>query len=170
MSQTSIPDNQTLTLPAGSIVQLLSDVSLVNEEASTEIPFGRMVQFGTADTDMKILAGASPTDLAGVLTTEGGAYVPDLQLGTTGVKPDQVGRVLRLGLIWVFSETGNAPSDAVHVRHTVDTGKLIGNFTKTADANKTFLITGAKWMKTTTAEGLTLLWIDVGSMVVTADT
>lgn len=167
MSQSTIADNQTHELPAGSVVTCWNDKSMINSEASTELAFGRMVQFGTSDNLMLALAGAAATDLAGILALT--HLVPGSQLGETGLEPDQVGRVVRHGVIWVYSETGNAPSDAVRVRHTVDTGKFIGDFTKTADAGKTFAITGAKWLKTTTGAGLTLLEINMSALTASAD-
>lgn len=171
MSQTAIADNQTQTCPAGTVADMgpTDIVSLTSGEASAEIPFGRMVQFGSTAELMLVLAGASPTDLAGILAL-GGPMVPDQEIGTTGLKPKQAGRVLRVGRIWVYSETGNAPSDAVRVRHTVDTGKLVGNFTKTADSGKSFLLTtGARWLKTTSGAGLTLLEINMTALTVAAD-
>ena len=170
MSQTTVGDNQTHELPAGSLADFFNPdlVSAVNEEASTEIPFGRAVIRGTDETMIKILAGASLTAIAGILTLLHG--VPGQTVGDDGLLADAMGRVLRKGRIWVFSETGNAPADAVRVRHTVDTGKFVGNFTKTADANKTFLLTGAEWAKTTTAAGLTVLEFDVMHLTVTTDT
>jgi hypothetical protein len=170
--QTVISDNQTQTLPAGSVADMAPQylVSLTSAESTAEIPFGRMVQYGVTEQLMLVLAGASPVDLAGILTTEGGPHVPELSIGDTGLKPKFTGRVMRKGVIWVFAETGNAPGDEVHVRHTIDTGKLVGNFTKTADSGKSFEITnGARWAKTTTAEGLTMLEIDMVAMTITAD-
>ena len=82
---------------------------------------------------------------------------------------DAVG-VMDQGVIMVFAEEAIALGDPVRIRHTADTGKVAGSFCKTADANKTCLVSGAEYRSVTTTSGQSVeLYLDA-VLSVTADT
>lgn len=173
MSQTTIEDGQTKATFPGALggIGPYSAETYTSSEASAEIPFGRMVMDdGVADGEddsqlpgdklMKLLSGAGGV-LAGVLMH---GYKSKTDVGDSGIKPMASGTVMRKGLIWVHTETAVAPGDQVHVRHTVDTGKFLGDFLSTngGDAGKSLNISKfARWRCTTSGAGDALLEFDL---------
>lgn len=100
-----------------------------NDEASAEIPFGRMLAAGAAQDEALLLA-LTTDKLIGV-SVFGQAYAHDNELGSTGFKPGTSFDVLRKGRIVVKVEDAVSPSGSVHVRIG---GAAPGAFRGTAEA------------------------------------
>lgn len=162
MSQTSVNAAGQSPTFAGVIVESLLKASAVSAEASSEIPFGVMVQRGTTDDSALLLAGAAATDLFGI-AVHSHAHAKDLELGTTGLKPKASFSVLRIGSIWVLSEQDVTPQNTVRVRHTAGAGgSVLGKFRVAAVANETFDISSfARWVTSSTAGTPAKLEIDM---------
>lgn len=105
----------------------------VNDEASAELAFGRMVA-QSAEGKFKVLA-ANTDKLAGVVVFNN-LFDRDQQIGTTGVKPDAYCSVGRKWRGWVEIDETVAVGDAVRVRVT-STGGTPGVFRKTSSAGNT---------------------------------
>lgn len=134
-TQTSVSNNfpkgvpGQRTCPPGA-VQLEAGV---NDEASAQLTFGRMVA-QSAEGKFKVLA-ANTDKLAGVLEF-GHYYDRDQQLDANGLKPDAYGVVGRKWRGWVVVDETVAVGDAVRVRVT-STGGTPGTFRKTSSAGNT---------------------------------
>ena len=83
--------------------------------------------------------------------------------------------MLSKGVVYVFSAHAIALGDAVRVFHTDSASASSnkgykGRFGKTAEAGKTFALSGARWLSTCAAGGIALLEIDIPGVTATADT
>lgn len=164
------------TVPTIGVAGLLSDadrtkraISVVNEEASAEFPFGIMLAKGTTPAQAKLLA-ANTDKLKGILIF-GHAYHKDLEVGDTGLKPKMEGAALVRGLIWVLTE-GTTPveGDQVHVRAVATGSEQAGAFRAAKDGTDTIDLTPfARWTGRT-GTGIAELYIDlVNAALATAD-
>jgi hypothetical protein len=147
---------------AGMLVDLndYSSESYVNEEASIELAFGRMVKQGTAVEQAKELAAQADVPIGIVMHSH--RYAKDDELGTTGLKPGVSLAVITRGKIVVEVGEAVGPNDAVRYNAT-GTGGTKGVFYKTASANNTKLVTSARWLSSTSGAGLAELEIDMSS-------
>lgn len=151
-----------------------------SNETSAVVPFGHLVIRDAAATDdgVKLPAGAAATDILGIAASTV-AYEKGTDTvtayGAEGYPDDARVNVLSKGVIYVFSAHAIALGDAVRVFHTdsasASTNKgYKGRFGKTAEAGKTFALTGARWLSTCAAGGIALLEIDIPGVTATADT
>lgn len=162
--QTSVPATMTIGL-VGQLADLWTlnsgDVwSATNAEASAEIAFGLAVKRGTADGSMNVLTAITEA-VFGVTVFNHLFSKPD-ELGDTGMKPNVTGDVLRMGRIYVLTETNITPASGVFVRALVSGGNTtIGAFRGTADGVTTIDISAfAQWVTTATAGNLAVLEVD----------
>lgn len=143
--------------------------SLLNEEASAEIPFGMMVAKGS--TEGGALKVAANTDKLVGVVRHGHNYskAPNGELGTTGLKPGVTMMIHTDGPIWVLVDESVAVGDAVRVRGDTNSSTVPGTFCKTTSAGHTYLLKNARWLKgtVTLADGTTkiaLLDIDMANI------
>ena len=153
-------------LPYGVLVATDNTPS-TNDPLAVEIATGTTLIQGMA-VSSQVLEGASL----------GSSYTPVptpvYSDGRFGYPNTETVNVVSKGVIWVYSATAIALGDAVRFYNAdhsgTVTGAFLGRFTKTAVANKTVAITGARWLSETTAAGLVLLEIDIPGMTYSADT
>lgn len=135
------------------------DDSFINGETSAEIPFGVVVQQGTADNECKLLS-ATNNVLVGV-TLHSNAYAPTTELGTTGVKINVPLNVRSQGRVWVTVEEAVTPASNVLVRAVATGNEVAGAFRDTADASDCIDISGfARYLTSAGAGELALVEFD----------
>ncbi len=158
-------------------------------QSGAAIPYGVLVATDNSPTSNDALAVevASGTTLIQGITVSsqvlegaslGSAYTPVptpvYSDGRYGYPDKETVNVVSKGVVWVYSATAIALGDAVRFYNADHSGTVagafLGRFTKTAVANKTVAITGARWLSETTAAGLVLLEIDIPGMTYSADT
>jgi hypothetical protein len=158
-------------------------------QSGAAIPYGVLVQTDNSPSSNDALAVKIAEDvnlIQGIAVSSqvlegaslGSAYTPVptpvYSDGRYGYPNTETVNVVSKGVIWVYSATAIALGDAVrfyNADHSATlTGAFLGRFTKTAVANKTVAITGARWLSETTAAGLVLLEIDIPGMTYSADT
>jgi hypothetical protein len=159
--------NQTgAALPYGVLVAT-DNTPTSNDALAVEIATGTtLIQGITVDT--LTIEGAK----AGMVYTP--IPTPIYSDGRLGYPDKETVNVVSKGVVWVYSATAIALGDAVRFYNADHSGTVagafLGRFTKTAVANKTVAITGARWLSETTAAGLVLLEIDIPGMTYSADT
>lgn len=143
-------------------------LSKVSEEASAEIPFGRMVKAGTDAKDVKLMT-ATNNKLVGI-SMFNQCYAKPQELGDLGMKPKMVFNVLNKGRIFVRVEDAVTPASEVHVRaitggtngYGASGAESAGAFRGTADSTDTIDISAfAKFMGAAAAGELVELEIDM---------
>lgn len=153
------------------------------------IPYGVLVQTDNSPTsndalavkiaeDVNLIQGLAVSSQVLEGASLGSTYTPNptpvYSDGRYGYPNTETVNVVSKGVIWVYSATAIALGDAVRFYNAdhsgTVTGAFLGRFTKTAVANKTVAITGARWLSETTAAGLVLLEIDIPGMTYSADT
>jgi hypothetical protein len=158
-------------------------------QSGAAIPFGVLVQTDNSPTSNDALAVKIAEDVnliqgmaVSSMTLEGvsgsSSYTPNptpaYSDGRIGYPNTETVNVVSKGVVWVYSATAIALGDAVRFYNADHSGTVagafLGRFTKTAVANKTVAITGARWLSETTAAGLVLLEIDIPGMTYSADT
>ena len=142
-----MPDVKTAlatTLIEGQLVDATNAEveSRVNEEASAEIPFGRMVKEGTADKENGALLMAAQADIPAGIVVHSHRYSKDAELGSTGLKPNVTMSILRRGVIAV------KVTEAVTTASPVKYNEAGGTFGDSAVANETVDISSfARYMR-----------------------
>lgn len=158
-------------------------------QSGAAIPYGVLVATDNSPTSNDALAveiATGTTLIQGITVSSqvlegaslGSAYTPVptpvYSDGRYGYPDKETVNVVSKGVVWVYSATAIALGDAVRFYNAdhsgTVTGAYLGRFTKTAVANKTVAITGARWLSETTAAGLVLLEIDIPGMTYSADT
>jgi hypothetical protein len=158
-------------------------------QSGAAIPYGVLVQTDNSPSSNDALAvkiAEDATLIQGIAVSSqvlegaslGSTYTPNptpvYSDGRYGYPNTETVNVVSKGVIWVYSATAIALGDAVRFYNAdhsgTVTGAYLGRFTKTAVANKTVAITGARWLSETTAAGLVLLEIDIPGMTYSADT
>jgi hypothetical protein len=153
------------------------------------IPYGVLVQTDNSPSSNDALAVKIAEDvnlIQGIAVSSqvlegaslGSTYTPNptpvYSDGRYGYPNAETVNVVSKGVIWVYSATAIALGDAVRFYNAdhsgTVTGAYLGRFTKTAVANKTVAVTGARWLSETSAAGLVLLEIDIPGMTYSADT
>lgn len=151
--------------PAGTIAGHFPSERIVTRVGEGAIRFGSGVVRGDDPAEVVEPSGASDV-FEGVALQSSEAS----DLNNSEYESLDIVGVMEAGRVTVYSETAVNENDPVRLRHTADTGKLPGNFTKTADAGKTMLITsGARWGAEILAAGLVELILD-GPFTTEADT
>ncbi|MAT87177.1 MAG: hypothetical protein CL532_01305 [Aestuariivita sp.] len=150
-------------------------------ESGAVIPFGHAVinnGSGTADLSAKLPAGASATQVVGIaldsltFVLDDNAKTAD---GRKGYPAEKACNILSEGIAYVYSAHAVSVGDDVRLFHTnsASVGSnsgYAGRFGKTAEAGKTFSVSGARWLSSCAAGGIALLEIDAAALSVTADT
>lgn len=156
--QTSFSLDQEEKLLPGSLPdaahQTENILAYVSEEASAEIPFGRMLAQGTADRQCLLMA-AQADGLVGV-AVRSQAYQVDTQLGSTGLKPKVSVSVLTKGRIYVTAVDAVAPGDAVRLNESGGTFQTAASAGVTVDISK-----NARWLTSADAGEVALLEFDM---------
>lgn len=134
--------------------------SFSQAEATAEVPFGVMVAQGNTATKA-ILPVNAASRLVGVVV-HAHDYVPNIQLGTTGIKPKNMMSVLNRGRIWVVVEEAVAVGDACFVRHTAGAGGTQkGAFRNDADTATAISVPGAKFITASAGAGIVQVELDM---------
>ncbi|MCB1202550.1 MAG: hypothetical protein KDK41_18050 [Leptospiraceae bacterium] len=150
---------------AGTIAGLHPAERIVTRIGDGEIRFGTGVV--ESDDPNEVKAPASGSDVFSGVALQS-AQASDLNNEKYN-SLDVVG-VAEAAVVTVHCEEAVDENDPVRLRHTAATGKVPGDFAKTADAGKTMLITkGARWGGTLTAAGRVALILN-GPFTVEADT
>ena len=150
-------------------------------ESGAVIPFGHAVinnGSGTADLSAKLPAGASATQVVGIaldsltFVLDDNAKTAD---GRKGYPAEKACNILSEGIAYVYSAHAVSVGDDVRLFHTnsASVGSnsgYAGRVGKTAEAGKTFSVSGARWLSSCAAGGIALLEIDAAALSVTADT
>ena len=162
--QTEVLDRMPIGIP-GQLADLhtaeFGDVmSVTNEEAAAEIPFGVMVKAGTADDSAKLLA--ANTDKLRGITVFAHNFSKPVQLGDTGLKPGVTFGLLRKGRIYVRVEDAVTPASEVHVRAVAAGLEVKGAFRGTDDGTDTIDITAfAKFICSADAGEVAVVEVDM---------
>ncbi len=176
--QTAVSARMTIAyagMLADSTIVKHSD-SKYNQEASAEIRFGDGVVRGATDEDNSAVkphtsaAAAAPLFCGIVLHSHD--YAPDIEIGTTGVKPKMTLNVLQKGRVYVLPEEDVDPGDPVRMRVVVAGSEVAGAFRTSADATDCInLSTVARWITSGSTTIPAVLEIDLtNAAAITADT
>lgn len=156
--QTSYGTNLTPGFPG-----MLADSSRTKDavtkaqgEASAEIPFGAVVAQGASE-GKAILPAVGTAVLLGVVL-HSHDYAKPTELGDTGLKPKTSLSVLRVGRVWVRTETAVAVNDPVHVRYAGAGDK--GAVRNAAVVGETIQLVSARFVTAAAAGGLAVLELD----------
>lgn len=140
--------------------------TLVQGEASAEIPFGVAVALstspGTDGTPGKaVLPAAANAKIWGV-AVHSHDYDNRTELGTTGMKPKVLLSALRKGRIWVTVETAVVAGDRAHIRYAAGAGgSQLGAFRNASVVNETIDLTKvAVFLTTASIGGLAMVEVD----------
>lgn len=145
-------------------------ITRVNETAVV-IPFGNGVVYdstGTGGLGAKTLSASGDTFLGiNVLT-----YVDETALDANsrpGVKVDQAMNVVSEGAVAVYVHGAVNPSTAVRVIHTATGTKYAGRFNNGSIAGKTAVLSNARYLTSTTGDGIAILELNGPSFTLTGD-
>lgn len=173
--QTAVTSAPLIGVPGQlSTLQSVSDSvvrSATSEEASTSIPFGRLVVRGTATDGVKLPA-AQEDKIAGVVVfaqnyaKSDGDHVG--QLDANGLTPGTTFDLLRTGSIFVLATDTCAPGDAVLYQAETTGGDAavhpLGSFCKTPESGKTVDISAfAEWLSGGDVGDIVEIFIDVSN-------
>lgn len=140
--------------------------SYIQGEASAEIPFGAVVAEGTASTtdgtpDKAIQMVNGSSVVAGVLL-HSHAYDRESQLGTTGLKPQNLMSVMKRGQVYALLEGTCTKGGAVFVRHSTGAGGSVkGRVRADADTATAVLCRGLSFGETKASNGDGLVKLNV---------
>ena len=145
MSQSTMQEQQ---LPLAGAVRATQDMhikSLVNNEASTGIPFGACVILDLADDEAALEVVDGTGTPAGVVVRSDRYSEPDELDENDLLTPDTEMGVLDNGLIGVLVEDAvTSLDDQVRVRHVAGTG-FVGQFRTAAVGGETVPLNSARW-------------------------
>ena len=134
--------------------------SMINKEATAEIPFGVAVAFEGSTRDAGILSIDATTDKACGIVLHSHMY-STLDVGTTGLKPGAVMNILRKGRVWVTAEMAVAPGDRLFIRAVVTGAEVEGALANAADSTDMIDSTNqGVWLTTAAIGGLAVLEVD----------
>lgn len=159
-------------------------------QSGAALPFGALLAVDNTPTTNDVYAvdfAGAATNIVGIAASTytfeanqgGSAYVPN----PTPVAADGSGRigypdkttvnVLSKGVIWVYTAEAVALGDAVRAFIDDHSDTLApayqGRFGKSAVADHTVLLGGARWLSETAAAGLAMLELDIPATTFTAD-
>lgn len=145
-------------------------ISRTNETGAV-LPFGNGVVYdsnGTGGLGAKTIAGSGGTFLGvNVLT-----YVDETALDANsrpGAKATQLCNVASQGAVAVYVHGAVNPSTAVRVIHTATGTKYAGRFNNASIAGKTAVLSNARYLTTTTGDGIAILELNGPSFTLTGD-
>lgn len=141
--QTSVTTEHVAAFPGMPADDDFESESMIQGEASAEIPFGVFVGQGTDDSEFIKLA-AITDKVVGVLIHHHGFQV-DGELGTTGVKPDTPCTIMTRGRVWMTTEEAVTRGSGVLIRAIAGGAEVAGQVRDTADASD--LIDASKWAR-----------------------
>jgi hypothetical protein len=145
-------------------------ITRVNETAVV-IPFGNGVVYdstGTGGLGAKTLSASGDTFLGVSVLT----YVDETAVDANsrpGVKVDQAMNVASEGAVAVYVHGAVNPSTVVRVIHTATGVKYAGRFNNAAIAGKTAVLSNARYLTTTTGDGVAILELNGPSFTLTGD-
>jgi hypothetical protein len=139
--------------------------SYVQGEASEEIAFGWGVVQGTEGTPPAADKAIKPVDanskVVGIVLHSHN-YHPDVELGTTGVKPKAMLSVLKKGVVYLYVEDTVVKDANLYLRYTANgAGKLVGQWRSDADSSKALLVRGVTAAASRTGAGLVKCNVDI---------
>lgn len=138
----------------------------IQGEASAEMPFGAVIAEGTASTtvgtpDDALLMVNGSSVVAGVVLHSHN-YDRESQVGTVGVKPDNVLSVMRRGRVYAILEGTCTKGGQVFVRHTAGAGgSQKGAVRADADTASAVLCRGLSFAETKASNGDGLVLLNV---------
>lgn len=138
-------------LELGKIIEHHPAERVITKACDGAIKFGRAVVLGASGGLGKLVSGATDVFIGVAKYSYEASDLDNLAYADKDVLAVQ-----EIGVIAVYVEEAVTPSSVVRVRHTnhaSDPLKLAGNFCDTADAGKTFVLKGAKFVGTTTGAG-----------------
>lgn len=145
-------------------------ISRTNETGAV-LPFGNGVVYdsaGTGGLGAKTIAGSGGTFLGvNVLT-----YVDETALDANsrpGAKATQMVNVASEGAVAVYVHGAVNPSTAVRVIHTATGTKYAGRFNNASITGKTAVLSNARYLTTTTGDGIAILELNGPSFTLTGD-
>lgn len=127
-------------------------------ETDADYEFGRVAIAGASDNTFKAPAGASGIVLGVTLynpTFAGGEEKP-----ADGINLDKVVALCRKGVVWVTVSEDVDYGDPVYFQHTAGGGAAVGDWYKTADANRD-QIAAAQFVSTATSGNLAKLQLNL---------
>lgn len=145
-------------------------VTRINETAVV-IPFGNGVVYDSTGTDglgAKTISASGDSFLGvNVLT-----YVDETALDANsrpGVKVDQAMNVASEGAVAVYVHGAVNPSTVVRVIHTATGTKYAGRFNNAVISGKTAVLSNARYLTSTTGDGIAILELNGPSFTLTGD-
>lgn len=151
---------------AGLVVERRRDSAAIQGEASAEVAFGRFVCLKPAvvqngDSPIITLPTATTSKLLGAVEFTH-VYSREFALGTVGVKPGEVVKVLEAGCLWVQVETAVAVDDEAYVRVVVNgAADQLGIVRNAADGVNTIRLKGSRFRTAAAAGGVARLEFDM---------
>lgn len=131
-------------------------ISKACEDAN--IPFGRLVVRGTADSQCALPSATGDSPLGITLFTHKEQNVD----GTTTYNQYDAVNVARKGVVFVKPETAVSAGDAVYFRHTAGAGDLtVGRFTDSAAVANADLLVGAVYDSDRDSDGFAKVSINL---------
>lgn len=135
-------------------------VTMINQEASSLIPFGTAVCFEGAARDDGALRPDALADVLAGICLRSLAYSPELNTDD-GVAAGQTLNVLTRGRVYVVCEDGCSPGDRLHVRAVATGAEVEGACRASADGTDTIdATTQGIWRSTAAAGQLAALDVD----------
>ena len=140
-------------------------------ETAVVIPFGNGVVYDSTGTDglgAKTISASGDTFLGINALT----YVDETALDANsrpGVKVDQAMNVVSEGAVAVYVHGAVNPSTAVRVIHTATGTKYAGRFNNAVISGKTAVLSNARYLTSTTGDGVAILELNGPSFTLTGD-
>lgn len=164
LAQTALQEGQLSDIRSNSITTRINETGAV-------LAFGNGVVYnsgGSVGESAKTIAASGDTFLGVNVRT----YVDEAAADTNsryGVKDDQVMNVVNEGAVAVYVHGAVNPTTAVRVIHTATGTKYAGRFNNAAIAGKTAVLTGARYLTSTSGDGLAILELNGPSFTLTGD-
>ena len=164
LEQTALLEGQLSDIRNNTVITRTNETGAV-------LAFGNGVVYDSTGTDglgAKTIAGSGGSFLGvNVLT-----YVDETATDSNsrpGVKDDQVCNVASEGAVAVYVHGAVNPSTAVRVIHTATGVKYAGRFNNAAIAGKTAVLSNARYLTSTTGDGVAILELNGPSFTLTGD-
>lgn len=151
LDENGAPDSESLAIPNGGNATV-SGLKLFSSVTSLYIP-AQSGTGGTATLGFGSVLGPIDGAAAGVVPFE-------TSRSSLAFASGEVCPVVRVGRVWVTSETAVTEGGRVYVRGVISGDEVLGAFRATPDANDCALLRGARWASTNSA-GLSLLEINL---------
>jgi len=164
--QTSYSNDPAVAF-AGQPINVVASLTMVNEEASAVVPFGRAVAFkpsGSTDEGATLPANAGDVVAGIVMRSHAYGIYPygDLDQTNGGIVVGGVLAVMAVGELWAVCEDGCNPGDRLWVRRTAaGDPEFLGGLNSADDSTDMIdCTTQGIWLTTASAGGLARLRVD----------